>query len=197
MAPTLAGEPSLSRSWGTQGLEGAFQYPSAAQESRLLSLSWRVGARCAMLVMEVAKGPEGRSQEQYRELGVQAAALLATRGLRLGLGQVAATQCGSRIEVDEVVSGDILFPHAEEGYPLWAVCMFVCVRACVHMFCACACGYAYMYIQVCTYTHPCVCVCVWFVSSLGLGTYCGLFVISSCATFKGEPTVLCVPRSRG
>ena len=160
MAPTLAGEPSLSRSWGTQGLEGAFQYPSAAQESRLLSLSWRVGARCAMLVMEVAKGPEGRSQEQHRESGVQAAALLATRGLRLGLGQVAATQCGSRIEVNEVVSGDILFPHAEEGYPLWAVCMFVCVCVCSYVLCMCMWVCIYVHTSVHIYTPVCVCVCV-------------------------------------
>lgn len=65
--PTLAGEPSVSRSWRTQGREGGSQFPFPAQEPWLRSLSWRVGVCCDMLVMEVAKGPAGCwSQEQHR-----------------------------------------------------------------------------------------------------------------------------------
>lgn len=50
---------------------------------------------------------------------------------------------------------------------------------------------------MCVCVHMYVPVCMWSDSSLALGTYSGLFAISSCATFEGDLTLLCVSPGTG
>lgn len=105
--------------------------------------------------------------------------------------------------------------HTQKGV-IPSGCVYICV--CIHIH-----VYAYIWMCVSVYTcmyvcvvykalldntvtvYVCMCVCVhmyvpmyvWSDSSPALGTYSGLFAISSCATFEGDLTLPCVSPGAG